>query len=439
MRRAALLALLCLSAMPARAQDHPAVQRLRGLLSAQVTLAYHAASPVEGAPEAVRLSGVTLTRGNETVSIATLLLDRLSETGAARVEADGLQGNMASGPLRATNFRLAGLAYTPAPGGAPPLPDAFTLEEITLEGLEVGGPANVTIRRLAIRDYGTGRRTRAEVEGLSVLGIPASPVSDVAIARIATEGLDLATWFTAAVRQEPPPGLHPGQAGLVVEGVELSAAGAVLGGLERFSAEVTAEPDQSGTAAIGLRGLRVEPGPGTQPFLSMLELPRLDASLTLDADYRSATGRLTIPAFAIGVQQLGATAIALTMDGWTPEAARQQDTSRVRLGAFRLRQVDDGLYERVLRTQAARQGSTPERIRQMHAQMAQATLSAPKGEPAGLASLREAVLRFIRGEARTIEVTASPETPVPMPRIEAAGPQGPAAMTRLLNLSGSNP
>ncbi|RVT96999.1 hypothetical protein EOD42_11435 [Rhodovarius crocodyli] len=520
LRRTALTLVLCVSAMPAYAQDHPAVQRLRALLSAQVTLNYHAASPVEGSPDAVRLSGVTLTRGNETISMASLLLDRLTENSAARVEAEGVQGTMDGTPVRVARFQMAGLTYTPTPASAPavpppapvapvpppvtrpqgqlvppgsppmapkpgmpgaqaplagqpglpgkpgaqaprpnvqippspnrpggmahadrPMPDAFTLDSALVEGFEVQGTPRVSIARMTVRDYGIGRRSTTLLEGLTVAGIPASPVSDFVMARFTGEGLDLAAWLNAAARDASPPGLPAGRASLNVEGVELSATGAPVGGLERLSVEIATEADQSGTGSIGLRGLRVRQHPLTAPFLTMLDLPGIDASLTMDTTYRAADGHVDIPALAIGVQQLGATALALRLDGWTPEAARNHDPSRMRLLGFRLRQADDGMYDRILRQQAQRAGITADQMRQRHLQMSQAALSAPPGtpEPPGLASLREAVLRFVRGEARTIEVIANPPQPVPMQQMQAAGPQGAPALAQLLGLSGSNP
>jgi hypothetical protein len=525
LRRTALTLVLCASAIPAYAQDHPAVQRLRAMLSSQVTLNYHAASPVEGSPEAVRLSGVTLTRGNETISMASLLLDRLTENSAARVEAEGVQGVMDGAPVRVARFQMAGLTYTPTaapaappppaprapvpppvtrpqgqlvPPGSPPMapkpgmagrpapmtaqpalppkpgaqaqpaprpnvqippspgrpgrpggtaqysgpmPDAFTLDSVLVEGFEVQGPARVAFARLSLRDYGIGRRSSAQLEGLTIAGIPASPVSDVVLARFSGEGLDLAAWLNAAAREAPPPNMPAGRASLSVEGIELSGAGQPIGGLERLSVEVAAEADQSGTASLGIRGLTVRQHPATAPLLSMLNLPRLDASLTLETSYRASDGYVNLPALAIGVQQLGATALALQLDGWTPEAARNHDPSRMRLMSLRLRQADEGMYERLLTAQAQRTGTTVEQTRQRHLQASQAMLSAPPGaqEPPGLASLREAVLRFVRGEARTIEIVANPPQPVTMPQLQAASQQGIVAQSRLLGLSGSNP
>ncbi len=141
-----------------------------------------------------------------------------------------------------------------------------------------------------------------------------------------------------------------------------------------------------------------------------------------------------MPAFALGVRQLGAIALALGIDGYTPEAAQRNDPSRMRLLNARLRYVDQSLYGRAVRTQAQRTGTTEQAVRDQYAQMVGATLSSGSPSPA-LDGLREVLLRFIRGEINLVEVEARPTGPVPFLALGQTAQQGPAAVVRQLGIT----
>jgi len=173
--RSILAAMLVLVlALPAWAQpaEHPAIARLRALLPAPSTLTYDSAAPLAADPAGVRLSGVRVVRPGETLRIAELELEGLTDTGVGRAVLRGVVAQEEQEPLRVARIEIERLQRTPAPGGGMPTPLEFDLESLVIEGLEAAGEPRFSIRRIALRDYGAGRSGTLHLEGLAVANLP---------------------------------------------------------------------------------------------------------------------------------------------------------------------------------------------------------------------------------------------------------------------------
>ena len=308
MRLATAAVLAAIVALPAFAQpvEHPAIARLRALLPAPTTLAYDSAVPLAADPDGVRLSGVRLVRPDETLRIAELELEGLTETGVGRAVMRGVATQDGHDALRIARVEVERLRHAPAPGGGRPMPLEFSLESLVIEGLEAAGEPRLSIQRLALREYGAGRGGSLSLEGLTVADIPQSPVQGLTLARVTLGGFDLAALMDAAMRQAPPPAPPAGRLSLGVQQLLLTGRnGVMLGGAAGLLLEADTLANMAGTMRFALRGVRVENSPVTARFLDAMGLRRLEASLTFEAAYEPTAGRLTMPAFALGVHEIG--------------------------------------------------------------------------------------------------------------------------------------
>ncbi len=432
MRLPHLLAITILVSAPAFAQESPTLRQFRTLLPPGSTLTFASATPVAGPEEGVTLENVAITRSpTQRTTIGSLTLVGLRADGATRVALRDLVAQSPDGPVRVGSLEATGIAIRLRRNGQPQQPDDFKLTSVVVENFSGGGRPSFTIGRFAMNNWGIGRRTEGEVTGMSFTGIPDNPIQAATITRMAVSGIDIASIATAAIQSRSPGQQPPGRQTAAIEGVALSAAGgAAMGGMESLAIEGEVDAQGSGTGRLALRALRVERTPATAEGLNAVGLDRVEAGLNFEGSYDAPTGRLIIPAFALGVRELGAVALALGIDGYTPAAAQRQDTSRLRLINARLRYADQSLYRRVVRAQAQREGGGEQAVRDQHAQLVGATLTAGTPSPA-LDGLRDILLRFIRGEINIVEVQAQPAQPVAVMSLQP----GPAAVMRQLNIT----
>jgi len=444
MRLAALAAVLLAPAAfapAALAQEHPTVRQLRSMLPPGSTLTFERAAPLSGpagatgaAAEGVTLENVVLTQRNERTTFATLSLLGLRPDGVVRLNARDVRGMTPTGPIGMASIEVTGLAVRRRPPGQAQQPDDVKLSTLAVENFSATGPQSFTLGRVTLNNWGIGRRTEGEITGMSFTGIPDNPIDAFTVRRLAVSGPDIAS-LTAALAQSRAPATQPaGRQSAALEGVEMRGAGALLGGLESLTMEAETDAQGSGTGRLALRGLTAERAPPTAAFLDMVGLDRLDGSLSFEGNYDAASGRLLLPAFALGVRELGAIGLALGIDGYTPEAAQRNDPSRMRLLSARLRYADQSLYGRAVRTQAQRSGTTEQAVRDQYAQMVGAGLASGTPNPA-LDGLREVLLRFIRGEINIVEIDARPTAPVPFLALGQTAQQGPAPLLRQLGIT----
>lgn len=431
--RLALVAAALLAATPALAQDHPTLRQFRALMPPNVSLSFARLTPLPGSNGGITLDDAVLTAPGGRTTIESLTLEGPHPFGMGRLTARNL-GTVPGAAPNVASVEVTGFSMRRRPPGQEPQPDDFKIARLLMEGIAAPGAPSFTIARLRLAAWGIGQRGEAEIAGMEFTGIPNNPIDAMSIGRIAATGLDMASLATAATQSRSPGQQPPGRQTVSLEGVTMRGGGTVLGGLENLSIEGETDAQGSGNGRLALRGLRAERTPLSAEALDAVGLDRLDASLTLEGTYEAAAGRLAIPAFALGVRELGALALALRLEGWTPQAAQNQDMSAVRLRDARLRYADQSLYRRAVRSQAQRQGGGEDAVRDSHAQMLGALLSSGAPIPA-LDGLRDVLLRFVRGEINVVELQLRPNAPVPVMALPNTAQQGPAALIRQLGVT----
>jgi hypothetical protein len=433
MRLAVLFFLICMS-LPAMAQEHPAIAQLRTMLGNGASLAFARATPLPGPAEGVVLDDVVITRDGQRGTIASLSLSGLRANGVASLIARDMVSPSPDGPVRIGRIAVADLVGYRRTDGSAQQPEDVKLRELVMEEVSIPGRPAIAIGRLTLNAYGLGQRSQGEIADLVVSGIPDNPVDGMSLGRIAFSGMDVAGLASAATARRTPGGQPTGRQSVTLDNATLRGGGAVLGGLAGLTIEGEVNDQGSGTGRLALRGLTAERTPLSAPFLAILGLDRLEASLAIEGNYDAAAGRLVIPAFALGVREVAALALGMTMDGMTPAAAQAQDPSRLRLIDARLRLADQSLYRRLVQAQAREQGGNAQSVRDQHAQIVAGMLTAARPDPA-MEALREVLLRFIRGEINLVELQARPTAPVPVMGLAAGAQQGPAAIIRQLGLT----
>ena len=250
-----------------------------------------------------------------------------------------------------------------------------------------------------------------------------------AVARAALRGMDLAAGLSALVASEAPPRPQGGY-GLEVEGVLVREGGRPLGGFGalRVSGEVPAAGGPE-TGSLALRDLRIEPFPGFAEWLRRFGYEAVTADLSAESRYDRAAGRVELTSLSLAGREIGALGLALVLDGVTPKAAERGDPSAMRLVSAALRYVDQSLYGRFVRQQARETRAPEAQVRNGLAETADAALASLGKEP-GVDAVRAAVGRFLRGEAREVEITARPAAPLAFTEF-GPGPPDAAMLGRL--------
>ncbi|MFC7473955.1 hypothetical protein ACFQS7_06300 [Dankookia sp. GCM10030260] len=413
----------------------PAVARFRALLGDSITLAYRAAEPIDPATGSVRLLGARLTRGEGSLAIEELTLDGLGEQriGAASARELVLTGP-GTGTARIARLELREMA---APGLAP---EALAVASLRLEQLTVEGDTPVSLAELVLEDYAAGRPGRLTLTGLDVLAPQAGAFDRVRTGRVQLRGLDLPGTIASLGAQETPPRADAGYA-LEIEDVVVTAGDRAIGGFGALRIQgdpTTAEGIETGRVA--LRELRLEPLPGLEAWLTRFGYPALLADLTAESRYDRARGRLELRSLSLAGREMGVLGLSLALDGVTPEAAEQQDWEQLKLVGLALRYLDQSLLGRAARDEARRRKTTEARVREGWASQLAAALGSPGGRGqavpggGGLGPVVAALQRFLRGEAKEVELTARPAQPVALGDLPAALLGGPAAAQRVLGL-----
>lgn len=407
MRKMILAVLLSVLALPALAQQPPepdAVALLRRMLGSGVTLAYGSATATDVQGGAA-LTAVVLTKGAETIRIAEARLEGLREDGIARLSLRDIQ--LAGGQLPTTLDRLdlEGLTVRRQPGGTAPKPTDVSADLLRLENWRSTGDTPVNIGAISVENFGGGRPGSASVTALEVGLRGAGPVDRLAVARIALSGLDTAEILGAIIEQRPP-ATPPGRSSLDIESVTVSQGGNVVGRLGAFSMRGEVAPGRPSSGSFALRGLEVNPAPPHAEWMQRLDYTSLRAEARMEATHDPATGMLDMPVFSIELRDAGEMNLAFRLDN-VRENMDQRSAQDMRLISARLRYADLSLFRRWVRTAAQRENTPENAFRQRLAQQATAMLAGPT-----LASARDAVQRFLRGDATVLELAAQPRAPL---------------------------
>lgn len=415
-------------ASPAAPANEPAaVARLRALLGPDTTLTYRSAETLDPARGSVRLLGVSMDGRGRRVAMEELTLDGLRDDGVGEATARAV--TMRDGRNNATvaRLRLAGLSVQRPPPGAEVRPDMVRLDALRIEGLRMTGASDATVAEFSVEEYGAGRTGRVSVSGFD-MRVPQSG-NRVAAARAAMRGLDLASALAAVAASQQPPRIPGGTFGLEVEGVSVRQGTRTLGGFGalRIAGETPLAGPETGTFA--LRDLRVEPFPGAAGWLRRMGYEAVMADLTGESRFDGATGRLELGSVSLAVREMGAIGLSMVLDGVAQRSAarRAADFEAARLVSVTLRYVDQSLYARYVRQQAQESRVPEEQVRRQHADTVEMMLGSFGQGAAGMDAVRAAVARFLRGEAREVEVAAKPVAPVPLGEIRGKPGEPPDA------------
>lgn len=425
-------------AQPAPQQAIPpnepaAVTRLRGLLGADVRLSYANAQALDAAGEQVRLSGVVLEQRNKRATADELTLNGLRTDGVAEAVIRGFTTTEDGTQVRIGLVRIAGLTVPRDGTRAPPRPEQVRLDTLRLEGVETSGGATMRLAVASLENWVAGQPARFSMEGLDVSRIDGGGMVDaVRLARFAFSGVDIASTLGALMRQERPRTLV-GRAAVELDGLELAGGGRPVGRMTemRIGADVS-NADGSGTGTLAFRGIRVEATPMIAAWLTRFGYQAIDTDITSSTAYEGGSGRIEVRDISLAVREAGTLSLSLAMDGLTQERLQASDFSTARLISFGLRYADASLFQRFIAAQS-REARTPEpQLREQFAAMAGGALSQPGA--AALDPVRDAVQRFIRGQARTIEIRANPPRPLGMADVQGV-PPSPVEAQRLLGIT----
>ncbi|MCU0889251.1 MAG: hypothetical protein MUC64_14800 [Rubritepida sp.] len=420
--------------MPGLPSPEPAaLARLRGLLGDGVAFG---ARGVEQQGEVLVVLGAELRRERNRMVIERLAVEGLTETGLRRGALSGVTAETPDGPFRLDSLELIGVALLPLdPGQAPSerLPHQVAVERLSLEGLRAEGATPIALGRFTLEGWRVGTPGSARLEALDLPLPGGGAVDRVQVARAALEGFDLAALLVAALQGEMPATPAAGAQAKRLEGLVLSRQGRVIGGVDRLVAENETRPDGAMRGRLTVHDASVEEVPELADIFAAVGLPRLSLELAIEGAWTPQGRRLAVQTFAFGVRELGALALGGVLDG-IEMAAGTPDPANMRLVEGRLRYLDQSLYARVVESEARRERVPEARVRQLHAQILGGALTDAQADPA-LDVLREALLRFVRGEAREIEIALRPARPVTLEALQPAAAAGPAALVRLLGVS----
>jgi hypothetical protein len=425
---------------PAAIPGEPeALTRLRAMLGREVTLTYRNLAPVDPAGGAVRLSGVSLRRGETTIGIEELTLDRPGEDQMGETVALGVTiGGAGAAPALIGRIQLNGFRLRrPAPGEAF-APGDLTVDLLRLEGLAVQGETPFAIAELAVEDWAAGKPGRFTLTGLDVLTPSAGVMDRLRLGRIALRGYDLPTMLAAVIARKPPPP-PAGEVTMEVEDVAATLGGTAVGSLGslRLSAEAPAGgvPGGAQSGRIALRDLRVAPFPLIAPWLTRFGYTELTGDITLDARVDPATERLDLSAFSVSARGMGSLGLSMQLEGVATDTARAaENAERMRLAGATLRYVDQSLFGRWVADQARQQRVPEARLREQYASMAAAAVTQGRRDAGPLAASLGAVQRFLRGQAQTLEIALRPPQPVALIDFAGLGAAGPVETQRRLGL-----
>jgi hypothetical protein len=329
-------------------------------------------------------------------------------------------------------MRLAGLTVTRDGSGAPPRPEQVRLDSLRIQGVEATGTATVRLGAATLENWAAGQPARFELQGLEVSRDDGGATDTLRLARLFFNGFDVATAVGALIRQEQPQTLI-GRSTMELDGLDFTSDGRPIGRLTelRASAEVT-RADGSGPFTFAFRGIRVEPTPMIADWLTRLGYQALDGDITGTSVYDGATGLIDMRDLSVAVREAGTLSFSMAFDRLTQERIQANDIAAARLISFGLRYADASLFQRFMALQA-RESRTPEpQLREQFAALAGGALSQPGA--AALDPIRDAVQRFIRGQARTIEIRANPPRPLGMADLQGV-PPSPAEAQRMLGIT----
>jgi hypothetical protein len=414
------------------ANEPAAITRLRQMLGDGVGLTYATAEARDAAGEDVRLTGLVLQQEGKRATAEEATITGLRADGVTEAVITGFTAREEGNELRIGRLRLAGIVLPPGAGGDSPDPEKIRIEAVNVQNLAITGEIHMRLSSASLENWIAGQPTRFVIEGLELTGLDGGVFDALRLARFSISGFDLAGVTAAVMRNEPAPTL-PGRSAMELDRLELAAGARPVGGLAelRLVSEVTSA-EGAGTGRLVLRGIRIEPIPLLAPWLTRLGYQAIEADITAEGSYDPASGRNELRDLSIAVRDAGTLTFSLVLDGLTREQAQRLEFDQVRLITMGLRYTDASLFRRFVAMQAAETRTPEPQLREQYAAMVGGPLSQPGAT--ALDPIRDALQRFIRGEARTIEIRAKPPRPVSVGQLQGGPPASPEEVRRLFGI-----
>ncbi|HYF09733.1 MAG TPA: hypothetical protein VD970_19100 [Acetobacteraceae bacterium] len=411
---------------PIPPNEPPPVTALRQMLPPGTQLSYAAAEVMDPASGRTRLTGVVMTDASGRTTAEELVFEGVGPQGAQALSIRNLVLTTNERPavrITLAALDLRGLVIRQPFGMGMPDPSMVDLDVLRLEGFRLDAEVHAAIGTLEIAGWGGGRPTRIAATGLEIGGPPQrAPFDRMAIGRFAMAGLDLQAMAAAVVQSTPPP-MVPGDQLFEMADIAFTMRGAPVASVAAVTAASRTDAAGSGTGRMAIRGVRIGAAAGIGDWLRRFGYDEIRAELSADSTYDAPTGRMEITDFRLAGQDVGALTLSLLFDGLTPEAAMRNEYRALRFLGGRLVWLDQSILARFLRDQARQQGGSEAALREQFAALAGGVLGQPG---AAMASVREAVLRYIRGQASEIEIVARPPAPITADTMDRLGAPGPA-------------
>lgn len=418
---------------PIPANEPPGITALRELFPGG-QLNYATAETVDPATGRARMTGVeTVTADGTRTTFDEVIVEQASRQGARYLLLRNIQGRNGNDRTVIAELELRDVVVRLPADGAAPAPDMVDIGQFTLrDGRVIMPDGQVSLAGATVEGWGQGRPTRIEVNGFEVTFRPSggSPIDRIGIGRMAMAGTDLPGAIVAGLAGRPTTHIA-GEPYFEAENLTAGTQGQTLVSIAGFGARSRVDATGSGSGTIGIRGVRVLPMPGIADWMTRYGYAEIAAELTAEMAYDAASGRIDLSAFRLAGQDIGALTLSFVMDGLTQQVMLNRDFSGVRLFGASLGWLDQSILQRVIRDMARSMGSTEQAVRDQWAGMASGML-AQRGA-AGLESVREAVVRYIRGQARQIDIRAQPPQPVPVMQLGTMG--SPAQVQQALGIT----
>ncbi|MDB5317869.1 MAG: hypothetical protein JWO24_3713 [Rhodospirillales bacterium] len=415
---------------PPPPDEPPAIRRLRTLFPPDAQMTYRTATVVDEASQRVRLEGVTVRRPDGTVTFDEVMVEGQTEDGVREADLRSINVSTNAVQVSIARLRIIGLGVRRPAGATRPQPEDVALDRMSIEGLRVdsGNDGVFTLGDLSIEDLGRGRRTRVRLEGLAGERIGAGG-NAFGLASAALSGVDIAT-VIQQMRGGGQPQPQTGRLELVAQGFTFSEGGRASGSVDSLRVHSDTDPTQSGTGQVAVRGLRFDGIPQVATIIRQLGYQSLAADITLDATFQATGGMLGVPAFVVSVPEYGRLTFSAELDRFVPGSGAADIMTNARLIGLALRYRDEGLLARAIRAQALEQRITEAQLREQLIGMARGAASGP-----ALATLRDPVERFLRGQATELEFSVRPPQPLLMGAMSSAPPRDAGDAQRRFGLT----
>lgn len=296
-------------------------------------------------------------------------------------------------------------------------------------------PGKMALARLALTNFGGGKLGEIAYEGFSL----DTPEAKMKLASAAVRGLDfrpliaLAELFGAngqeAVEAGDPRDFIPTIDHVGLRGMEIDAAASdgqrgnaengarnqfQLGALALDTANhIGGVPTTAALAidhaVVDLSGLADDPE--MKDFFA-LGYRNVDVSSKLDLGWSEASSELTVKNLSMNVVGMGALTMSATLGNISRDlfSSNQAVMAAAALGGLLTRAevsiVNDGILEKALQSQAAKQGKTPQELRTILVAGAAVGIPAMLGDGPAARTIANAVAKFI-AEPRTLKLQAT--------------------------------